>query len=57
MSRLVSELWLQRCLLSSHAFSVITFLTPCMLFIPADLVKWFVVTLMRLKNYAACLSL
>ena len=27
MSRLVSEVWLQRCQLSSHAFSVITFLT------------------------------
>ena len=27
MSRLVSEVWLQRCQLSSHAFSVVTFLT------------------------------
>jgi hypothetical protein len=27
MSRLVSEVWLQRCQLSSHVFSVITFLT------------------------------
>jgi len=26
MSRLVSEVWLQHCRLSSHAFSVITFL-------------------------------
>jgi len=27
MSRLVSEVWLQRCQLSNHAFSVIIFLT------------------------------
>ena len=35
MSRLVSEVWLQCCQLSSHAFSLITFLTHHIL-IPAS---------------------